>query len=118
MQVWIAIAAALLVASVKSTFLILGSHWLPIIETLVFLISLAAYIKLAVRPNWQSYFLWSAFFLVITLLLLPLVDFLFNKTSFNLDKELVEAGTILVDFVAGALFGFAYRWISDGRKHV
>jgi hypothetical protein len=82
----------------------------------VFLISLAAYIRLAAWPDRSGYFVWSATFLIVTLLLLSLIDFMFDKASFSLDKESTEAGIILVDFVAGALFGFAYRWISKSFR--
>jgi hypothetical protein len=117
MKIWAAILPALFLATVKSLFVAIRGvgFGIAVIDTAIFLISLMAFIKLWSWSDKSPYLKWALLFLVTTIVLLSLAQVLFSHTPPNLEMEMTTTFKVVINFVAGAAFGFACRF--DWKSH-
>lgn len=118
MKIWTAILGAFLLALIELLFLISGSSsYFPFLETAVFITSLAAFIKVYSLYGGQKYITWTLMYLICVLLSVSILDFVFNRFAFSFNRDLVGFFTLTIDYLAGALFGFAFRFFRARWKN-
>lgn len=122
MKLWTAVVAALLVVGVRLAFASLAYKgiaisYFPFLETTVFIISFFAFVKFtSVVFRGIKYIAWSVAFLALAIIFIVIVDYVFMDIAINLNKFIFNYAVLVVDFIAGVMFGFALRVVTRRRK--
>jgi len=125
MKMWFAIIAAFCVGSIRLGFFLLGDQigmsesrqisisW-PFIETAVFIVSIIAFAKIALKETMSRYLVWSIVFLTSTIAFIIFSDYV--RDYGLLKKNNWSYATIILDFIAGILCVSTYRIISSFKR--
>ena len=122
MKLWTAIVAALCVGGIRAILFFLGEKfglsmnlqihvsW-SIVQTAVFIISIIAFVKIALQNAISKYVFWSISFMVISELVIISVDYTYNRDLLYINNW--GYATLLIDFIAGILFASTFKVVHD-----
>jgi hypothetical protein len=111
MKILIGLGAAFIIAAVWFGFVSVGlsKAGLQVIQTLVFLASLAAFFKWVHRNSLADYLSVTFAFLIVTLAVIVGISTKFSQSTLTLHDQFMLIYTVLIDWIAGLFVGLTVR---------